>query len=97
MRTGVYASTAYRKARVVVLAAAGYRCAYCADATATTADHVIPHSKGGLSDESNLLAACRPCNTSKGNRTLREWVAAGRAPLVALKLLAARIRAELPV
>jgi 5-methylcytosine-specific restriction endonuclease McrA len=80
-----------------VLAAAGYRCAYCSIATATTGDHVVPHSKGGRSDERNTVAACRTCNTSKGNRTLREWVASGRAPLPALQLLAARIRSELPV
>lgn len=29
-------------------------------------DHVIPESLGGLSVESNLVLACRPCNRSKG-------------------------------
>lgn len=97
VRTGVYATSAYRTLRVRILIAAGHRCAYCTTATATSADHVIPHSKGGETSERNLVAACRACNTSKGNRTLREWVASGRAPLVALQLLAARIRSDLPV
>jgi 5-methylcytosine-specific restriction endonuclease McrA len=94
-------SGAYRGAwpavRAAALAACGFRCVYCATATATTGDHVVPTSKGGRTEIANAVGACRTCNTSKGNRTLREWVASGRAPLVALQLLAARIRADLPV
>lgn len=29
-------------------------------------DHVIPRSAGGSNDPSNLVAACRDCNASKG-------------------------------
>jgi 5-methylcytosine-specific restriction endonuclease McrA len=35
---------------------------------ATTVDHVIPRRLGGLDDDSNLVAACRRCNLSKGGR-----------------------------
>lgn len=31
-------------------------------------DHIIPHSKGGTDDPSNLVVCCRQCNISKGNR-----------------------------
>jgi 5-methylcytosine-specific restriction endonuclease McrA len=42
-------------------------CHYCGG-TATTADHVVPKSKGGPSDLWNLVAACRPCNSAKRDR-----------------------------
>jgi hypothetical protein len=32
-------------------------------------DHLIPRSKGGGDDESNLWLACRDCNRSKGAQT----------------------------
>jgi 5-methylcytosine-specific restriction endonuclease McrA len=36
--------------------------------TATTVDHIHPKAWGGTEDESNLRAACKPCNQSKGAR-----------------------------
>ena len=42
-----------------------YTCAYCGK-EATTVDHIIPHSLGGDDHPSNLVACCRPCNSSKG-------------------------------
>jgi 5-methylcytosine-specific restriction protein A len=50
-----------------VLARDGYQCAYCGG-LATTADHVVPRSRGGSDDPSNLVAACRRCNSRKGGR-----------------------------
>jgi len=47
-------------------------CAYCGD-PATTVDHVRPLTQGGWEHESNLVPACRPCNSSKGPRLLTEW------------------------
>ncbi len=34
-----------------------------------TRDHVIPLSRGGRDRWSNVVSACRQCNTRKGNRT----------------------------
>jgi len=53
------------------------------DPMSWTADHVVPRSRGGaLTDMSNLKAAHRKCNSSRGNRqatkadlfpTSQEW------------------------
>lgn len=59
---------AWRKIRDAVLERDGWTCHYCR-AEATTVDHVIPRSKGGTNEQSNLVAACVRCNASKGNRT----------------------------
>jgi len=52
-----------------------YCCQYCGvqlcDKTATI-DHVIPKCKGGGFSWTNLVAACKSCNLSKGNRTPKE-------------------------
>lgn len=33
-----------------------------------TRDHVIPHSRGGSDKRSNVVLACEPCNTKRGDR-----------------------------
>ena len=35
---------------------------------AGSVDHIIPVSKGGTNEESNLRWMCRACNCSRGNR-----------------------------
>ncbi len=52
-----------------------WTCQYCADDFSThelTFDHVIPRSRGGRSEWENIVAACRECNTQKGNRMPHE-------------------------
>ncbi|MHA6695596.1 HNH endonuclease [Homoserinimonas sp. A520] len=44
------------------------RCGYCGGA-ATTIDHVLPRSRGGVDSWENLVACCLRCNNAKGNRT----------------------------
>ena len=41
--------------------------------TATTADHLIPRSRGGPDTLANLRPACAPCNRQRGDMTLDEW------------------------
>jgi hypothetical protein len=48
-------------------------CVYCG-AAAAVVDHVRPLSRGGAEHESNLVPACRSCNSSKGRRLLIEWL-----------------------
>jgi 5-methylcytosine-specific restriction endonuclease McrA len=58
-------------------------CQYCA-ATAENLDHVLPRCRGGAHTWENVVAACRSCNTRKGDRTPDEaglsLLAAPRAP-----------------
>jgi 5-methylcytosine-specific restriction endonuclease McrA len=49
-----------------------YTCQYCTKAFAPkdlTLDHVVPASKFGRKDWTNMVTACRACNHRKGNRT----------------------------
>jgi 5-methylcytosine-specific restriction endonuclease McrA len=54
--------------RVPILERDEYMCAYCGR-KADTVDHIIPKSKGGTEDPSNLVACCKRCNNRKQSRT----------------------------
>lgn len=60
--------------RRLILAKTEGRCAYCGceleDRWAV--EHVIPESKGGSREITNLVASCRSCNHIKCNRTAEE-------------------------
>jgi 5-methylcytosine-specific restriction endonuclease McrA len=71
-----------------------FTCQYCGEVFASSAltfEHVVPRSRGGLTTWSNIVTACVPCNTRKGNvlrmrprrppraPTLKELLAARRA------------------
>ncbi|MCD5345060.1 HNH endonuclease [Agromyces sp. S2-1-8] len=53
--------------RLEVLERDEYVCQYCGG-EATEADHIIPKDAGGRDELDNLLAACKPCNSSKSNK-----------------------------
>lgn len=50
----------------------GNRCGYCGRHGAGTIDHIIPKAKGGTHCWENVVLACRPCNGTKGAKTLAE-------------------------
>jgi|APIni6443716594_1056825.scaffolds.fasta_scaffold00564_7 5-methylcytosine-specific restriction endonuclease McrA len=53
----------------------GYECQYCGHELrphTTTIDHVVPTSRGGKREWLNCVAACKPCNGRKDNRTPEE-------------------------
>lgn len=63
-----------------------FRCAYCGAAVDVphdavpqhlwaTVDHVVPRSRGGRNNISNLRTACRDCNSAKGSSPLAEFLA----------------------
>jgi 5-methylcytosine-specific restriction endonuclease McrA len=45
-------------------------CHLCGEGGADTADHIIPHSRGGSDELTNLRAAHRYCNVKRGNHAL---------------------------
>jgi 5-methylcytosine-specific restriction endonuclease McrA len=50
-------------------------CAYCGKAKPLSRDHDIPLSRGGRDDITNIIPACRSCNSSKRTRTMTEFLA----------------------
>jgi 5-methylcytosine-specific restriction enzyme A len=54
------------------------RCFYCGrptDPKALTMDHIVPLSRGGKSTKSNIVPACKSCNTMKKQLLPMEWQA----------------------
>jgi hypothetical protein len=49
-------------------------CVYCSSMTDLTTDHLIPHSRGGDDSADNVVLACLPCNTSRGEKGIFEWL-----------------------
>jgi 5-methylcytosine-specific restriction endonuclease McrA len=43
-----------------------FTCQYCGSKDDLTFDHLIPRSRGGQTRWDNVVAACAPCNLSKG-------------------------------
>lgn len=56
-----------------ILSRYGNRCAYCGAEGKLAQDHVVPVSRGGAHEPSNIVPACKPCNSSKCNKLLSEW------------------------
>jgi hypothetical protein len=55
----------------------GRACRYCGrqlEWSTYHCDHVEPVSKGGSDSLANLAASCIPCNLSKKDRTLAQWM-----------------------
>ena len=47
-----------------------YTCQYCGTSShPLTVDHVMPKSRGGKTNWTNVVVACKNCNLKKGNRT----------------------------
>lgn len=58
----------------------GFACCYCGrgveeEGVVLTLDHLEPYSKGGaLVDATNLMTACRSCNSSRGDQPFTRFV-----------------------
>jgi len=51
------------------------RCVYCgATNQGLEIEHVIPRSQGGSNRVSNLAIACHPCNQTKGNQDIKDFL-----------------------
>ena len=49
-----------------------FRCQYCGGRGDLTFDHVVPRAAGGVTSWQNVVAACSPCNLSKGSKSLHQ-------------------------
>jgi len=59
--------------RRTLLARDNHTCQYCGSAERhLTLDHVVPRSRGGRTEWTNIVAACGPCNRKKGNKLTAE-------------------------
>ena len=83
-RIAAYESRVIPKAtRVAIIRRDNEICTYCGgrggsksgpDGTAWHLDHVHARSRGGLTVESNLVLACKPCNERKRDLSLDEFL-----------------------
>ncbi len=59
----------------------GHRCQYCGDrfpVSSLSYDHVVPRAAGGRTDWTNIVTACKACNTRKADKSCDD---AGMFPL----------------
>ena len=58
-----------------ILAKSGFKCAYCGKGILDdmTIDHVVPLSRGGSDRPHNKVAACKRCNSLKGNKLVGQF------------------------
>ena len=53
----------------------GFKCRYCGvEDQPLTVDHLVTWESGGPSTPENLVAACRRCNSARGELPLAEWL-----------------------
>lgn len=62
-----------KKIRFEVFKRDSFKCVYCGKSAPDVVlhvDHIVPVSKGGTNEITNLVTACADCNLGKSNRTL---------------------------
>ena len=65
--------TEWAVVRLYIFQRDNFTCRYCgASGVALECDHVIPVSKGGSNEKSNLVTSCRTCNRTKADKTPEE-------------------------
>lgn len=66
--------------RLAIYLRDGLACVYCGapieEGTQLSLDHIIPYSKGGSHDASNLVTCCSRCNSARGNRSWKKFASA---------------------
>lgn len=66
--------------RLAIYLRDGIACCYCGatceDGAQLSLDHLTPYCEGGTDHESNLVTACKKCNSSRGKRPVKVFVKA---------------------
>jgi len=74
----------YKVVRAMVLSRDQYTCYYCNSPDATTVDHIVPVSKMEDMEDAynpnNMVAACKRCNSSRGNKSQARFLATMATP-----------------
>jgi 5-methylcytosine-specific restriction endonuclease McrA len=82
--------------RLAIYLRDGEACVWCGraieDGAELTLDHLVPCELGGDNGERNLVTACRHCNCSRRDQTVRQWLVTLRDQGVDTQGLAARVR-----
>ena len=78
-----------------------HACVYCGATAASSGahlhlDHLTPRSAGGADEASNLVLACRSCNSRRQARTLSQWAAASPELSFTARSIRAQARRRLP-
>lgn len=69
--------------RLAIYMRDSFGCAYCgrdlrqADATELNLDHLLPRVAGGSNEPTNLVTACKSCNSSRGARPWVDYATGG--------------------
>jgi len=75
----------YKAVRLQVLSRDNHTCFYC-NSEADTVDHIVPVSKSDDKSEAynpnNLVACCKRCNSSRGNKSQAVFLARTATPPV---------------
>lgn len=49
-------------------------CVFCGASDDLQTDHLIPRNRGGTDEADNLVLTCQPCNGSRGDKGVFEWL-----------------------
>lgn len=71
--------------RLAIYLRDGLACCWCGagveEGVCLTLDHIAPRSQGGTNDVSNLITACKPCNSRRQDRSVVQYAFAVAAYL----------------
>jgi 5-methylcytosine-specific restriction endonuclease McrA len=57
-----------KKRRAAIYERDGHRCVWCSATERLSLDHLVPRSRGGSNESSNLVTSCVGCNRHRCNK-----------------------------
>lgn len=100
-KRGHRSSWIWRPTRYRIYARDDHRCLWCGFGAChtdeLTLDHLVPRSRGGTNRPSNIVTACRSCNSKRKELPWRQWLrASGRFSAEVLRRVRRVCRRRLP-